>query len=171
MASTLTFLYLSENPTQALIGWIGDSRVYHIRNGKILFKTKDHSEVQRLIDLGELTVEEATHYKRKNVITRAVSGREPSRIDQHIVEDIKENDFFLLCTDGILENLTDKEINNWFTPEATPEDLRSLILDSAMGNTKDNFSMFLVKIKEVLHNGKNTKSMIRRIIPWLRRYP
>ena len=149
MASTLTLLYFSKEENKALIGWVGDSRIYHIRNGKILFQTKDHSEVQSLIDMGEISEKEAENHPRKNIITRAVSGKDTTRIDQKIISNINVNDYFLLCTDGILENLNTACIKKWFVKENNPEEIRSLILTNAVNNTKDNFSMYLIKIKEV----------------------
>ncbi len=149
MASTLTLLYLSKEKDKALIGWVGDSRVYHIRNGKILFQTKDHSEVQSLVDMGEISEEEAENHPRKNIITRAVSGNDATRIDQKIISNIKTDDYFFLCTDGILENLNEASIKEWFKRENDPEEIKSLILRNALNSTKDNFSMYLIKIKEV----------------------
>ncbi len=156
MATTLTLLRLSHNKKHALIGWIGDSRVYHLRNGEIRFQTKDHSEVQNLVDMGEITQEEAENHPRKNVITRAVNGVRPTRIDYEVIEDIEKNDFFLLCTDGILETLDEDKIRHWFTSESTPEEVKSKILTNASGKTQDNYSMYLIKIKsmkrEQIHN-------------------
>ncbi len=149
MATTLTLLYLSEKENKALIGWVGDSRVYQIRNGEILFQTKDHSEVQSLIDMGEISEEEAENHPKKNVITRAISGKNTTRIDQKIIDDIQPDDFFLLCSDGILENLNKTKIQQWFTSENNPENIKNEILNNALNKTKDNFSMHLIKIKEL----------------------
>lgn len=156
MASTLTLLYLSETMNEALIGWVGDSRIYHIRDGEVIYKTKDHSEVQSLIDMGEISEEEAISHPRKNIITRAVNGTNPTRIDQEFIKDIQVNDFLFLCTDGILENLDELKIKEWFKEKNQPETIKSLILENAHNNTKDNFSMYLVKIKEV--NAKETST-------------
>ena len=165
MATTLTLLYLSKKENTALIGWVGDSRVYHIRNGKILFQTKDHSEVQSLVDMGEISEKEAENHPRKNIITRAISGKNPTRIDQKIIVNIKPNDFFLLCSDGILENLNKEKINKWFIEENTPSEIKSKILKSSLNNTKDNFSMILIKI-DCLENSKQktTIKIIKRSI-------
>ncbi|MCB0459944.1 MAG: serine/threonine-protein phosphatase [Flavobacteriaceae bacterium] len=149
MASTLVLVYLLRKENKALIGWVGDSRVYHIRNGKILFQTKDHSEVQSLLDMGEITEKEVENHPRKNVITRAINGRNPTRIDQKIIEDIKPDDFFLVCSDGILENLDKERIHEWFFKENQPEEIKSLVLHNALNKTKDNFSMYLIKVKSV----------------------
>tara|TARA_R110002073_G_scaffold279026_1_gene443133 strand:- start:421614 stop:422411 length:798 start_codon:yes stop_codon:yes gene_type:complete len=164
MASTLTLLYLAKN--NALIGWVGDSRVYHIRNGNILFQTKDHSEVQGLVDMGEITEAEAENHPRKNIITRAVSPKAPTRIDQTVITDIRPNDFFLLCTDGILENLNKEKIAEWFVEEKSANEVKSTILTNALNNTKDNFSMALIKIDgiENSNDSDTIKSIKKRFL-------
>ena len=109
MGTTMTFLKLHNNG--AFIAHIGDSRVYHIRPGKdgeetqILFETSDHSLVNDLIKIGELTKEEARHSKQKNVITRAMQPNMERRPKADIYQtiDIKPGDYFYMCSDGMLE--------------------------------------------------------------------
>jgi len=114
--------------------------------------------------MDEITEQEAENYPRKNIITRAISGINPTRIDQKIIENIEPNDFLLLCTDGVLENLNKDKIREWFKKNTNPDKIRSLILDNAKNKTKDNFSMYIVKIKEV--NGKGNSSLLSSILPW-----
>ena len=59
-----------------------------------------------------------------------------------------ENDFFLLCSDGILENLDNEKIEKWFKANVAPKTLKNKILENAVERTKDNYSMYLIKIKE-----------------------
>ncbi|RYC50093.1 PP2C family protein-serine/threonine phosphatase [Flagellimonas olearia] len=146
MASTLTLLLISDTDNKALIGWVGDSRIYHIRDGEVLFQTKDHSVVQSMVDMGEITEEEAQTHPKRNIITRAINGTNPTRIDQKVIGDIKANDFFFLCSDGIMENLSKKEIGAWFKESKTVDEIKSNILANAQGVTKDNYSMYLIKI-------------------------
>lgn len=147
MASTLTLLRINQDGTVQL-GWVGDSRIYHIRQGKIRYKTKDHSEVQSLIDMGEITEEEAESHPRRHVITRAVSGESPARMDTHTIQDIRKNDYFLLCTDGVLETLKEADFKDIFKAHSQPAEIKRCIYDRAEGNTRDNFSLYLVKIQE-----------------------
>ena len=111
MGTTMTFLKLHAGG--ATIAHMGDSRVYHIRPGKdadstqILFVTEDHSLVNDLIKIGELTPEEAKVSPQKNIITRAMQPhmeRQP-KADIHHVTDIKPGDYFYLCSDGMLEEM------------------------------------------------------------------
>ncbi|MGB8375978.1 MAG: protein phosphatase 2C domain-containing protein [Salegentibacter sp.] len=150
MASTLTAVLFTENYDAVHIAWVGDSRIYHIRNKKILFRTKDHSEVQNLIDVGEITPEEARDYPRKNVILRAVSGSSsPTRLDYRKIEDVRDADFFFLCSDGILEKLREEELKRWFSSDANPLEIRNMIFENIAGRTRDNFSMYLIKLRSV----------------------
>jgi len=158
MASTLTILYVLEQENSAILGWVGDSRIYHIRDGKILYQTRDHSHVQDLVDMGEISIEEAKVHPKRNVITRAVSGKVYSRISSHRIQDVLENDFFLLCTDGILEHLDNERIAQWFKSDISAETIKNQILENAKGKTKDNYSMYLIKIKEV----SNKKSVDKK---------
>lgn len=149
MATTLTLLYLLERPQSALVAWVGDSRIYQVRDGKIIFKSKDHSEVQDLINMGEITEEDAKNHPRKNVILRAVSGSEkPTRADKKILSDIRKDDWFFLCTDGVLEQIDDRQIERWFISRKSPTEIKQLILNKCQGKTKDNFSAYIIKIRE-----------------------
>ncbi len=158
MASTLTILCLSKSENSAILGWIGDSRIYHIRDGEILFQTKDHSEVQNLIEMGEISEEEAKIHPRRNVITRAVNGKIPARIDLKKIEGILVNDFFLLCSDGILENLDNEKIEEWFKTNIDVETIKNKISENAVGRTLDNYSMQLIKVKKLEKKLKQRKN-------------
>ena len=155
MASTLTCALLKS--TTAVVGWVGDSRIYHIRAGKVLFQTKDHSHVQLLIDQGELTEQEARLHPRRNIILRAINGDQPVQLDQQILTDLYPDDFLLLCSDGLLETLDTEKIQRWFTRDQSPEQLKSLILENAKEQTQDNYSMYLLKIREVDANEDRTQ--------------
>ncbi|MBQ7353708.1 MAG: Stp1/IreP family PP2C-type Ser/Thr phosphatase [Clostridia bacterium] len=84
---------------------VGDSRLYLVKGTNIRQVTKDHSYVQYLIDMGQLTPEEAETSSNKNIITRAV-GTEVSVEPDIYLERLEENSFMLLCTDG-LTNMVD----------------------------------------------------------------
>ena len=97
----MTFLMLHKEG--ATIAHVGDSRVYQIRplknedRAEFIFQTEDHSLVNDLIKIGELTPEDAENYPRKNVITRALQPHLEHRYKADIVtlKDIRPNDFFI----------------------------------------------------------------------------
>jgi len=158
MGTTMTFLKLHKDG--ATIAHIGDSRVYHIRSGatandtKILFQTRDHSLVNDLVKSGNLTPEEAKNFNRKNVITRAMQPnleRRP-RADIYHTDDIKAGDYFMLCSDGILEQMEDENIRFIFSGEspniATDAD-RVEMIRKVTADNKDNHTAFIIHISEV----------------------
>lgn len=89
--------------------WSGDSRAYLFRNNALSQLTRDHSEVQELIDRGLLSPEEAAHYPRRNVITHAVGIADQLRLD-YVDGEIWPKDGFLLCSDGLTAHVGDEEI-------------------------------------------------------------
>lgn len=156
MGTTMTFLKFHNKG--CTIAHIGDSRVYHIRPGKgrdetkILFKTNDHSLVNDLIRVGELTPEEAKQSKQKNIITRAMQPkmeRRPKPDVYHTV-DIKPGDYFYMCSDGMLEQMEDENLLFNFS-EATGDDKNKVkILTQATSQNLDNHSAIIVHILDVI---------------------
>lgn len=159
MGTTLTFLKLHKNG--ATIAHIGDSRVYHIRPGQtgtetqILFETEDHSLVNDLIKVGELTREEARMSKQKNVITRAMQpnmGR-PPKADLYTTKDIKPGDYFYMCSDGMLEQPEMEDgtsLRNIFSAMGGDDENKLEILRSVTEKNRDNHTAFIVHIIDVI---------------------
>lgn len=148
MASTLTFLMLTEQGV--MVGWVGDSRVYHFRKGRIINKTQDHSLVSELVASGEITEEEALKHPKKNVILRAISGgQNATKVEAAIWTDVKKGDYFMLCTDGILEGFdSDSELSALFnTPH--PEQVAKEIYGKCSTKSRDNFTMYLIGVESV----------------------
>ena len=96
---------------QALLSNVGDSRAYVIRSGGdgISRVTKDHSLVERLVDKGAITAEEARSYPGRNLITRAL-GPDPEALSDSYLIDLRPGDYLLLCTDGLVATATDQEM-------------------------------------------------------------
>lgn len=148
MATTLTFLYVGTSGVT--IAHIGDSRIYHIRNGKILSVTEDHSLVNSWVQLGKITKEEAAVHSQKNVITRAIIGSEYSvNADVKLISDVRPGDNFLMCTDGVTECFTDDEIERLFSSGLNAESLKDFIVGYCADGAKDNFSFYILPIQNV----------------------
>jgi len=164
MSTTLTLLFFDDVQNSALVAWCGDSRIYHIRNGEVMFVSEDHSLVQELVKRGELTQEEAQTHPQKNIILRAISGTDsPTKADVVVITDVQANDYFLLCSDGILEGADHRLLltllNN---PHADLKQVREQIYNLCLDNSRDNFSMYLVQVQEVTKAGR--KSGITKIL-------
>ncbi|MEM9836466.1 MAG: protein phosphatase 2C domain-containing protein [Bacteroidota bacterium] len=149
MATTLTLLACDEQG--ALVAHLGDSRVYHFRAGEILFRTKDHSLVQELIDNGLLSPELADQHPQRNVVTRALMAA-PNDMQASIfrIQDLRADDLFLLCSDGILESWTDEELRQLLTTtEHTDEAIIELIHERCAEHSRDNYTACLVRLATV----------------------
>lgn len=156
MGTTMTFLKLHDKG--ATIAHIGDSRVYHVRPGatpaetEILFQTVDHSLVNDLVKIGELTPEEAKHSKQKNIITRAIQPnmeRRP-RADIYHTHDIKPGDYFMLCSDGVLEQMEDDNIKYIFSDKVGGPEAKVDMLIQVTSQNHDNHTAILVRINDVI---------------------
>lgn len=87
---------------------VGDSSCYLKRDSEVIKITKDHSLVQELIDLGSISKEEAKNHPNKNVITRAIGTSLNVEVDIYKL-DYRDNDIYMLCTDGLSNEVDIKE--------------------------------------------------------------
>lgn len=166
MGTTMTCLKLHSKG--CTIAHIGDSRVYHIRPNEdggadVLFVTRDHSLINDLIAIGDLTEEEAKHSKQKNVITRAMQPNMERRPSPDIYEtsDIKAGDYFYLCSDGMLENMEDNNICYHFSEKmAGGADAKTGNLVQATSENQDNHSAIIVYIKDVVSDAREEQPEI-----------
>ncbi len=97
---------------QALVSNVGDSRAYRIpAAGGIARITKDHSFVERLVERGDITAEEARIHPNRNLITRALGPDADTQFlsDSYLVQ-LEPGDYLLLCTDGLVGTVTDREM-------------------------------------------------------------
>lgn len=107
MGTTVVAVIVREKT--AFIAHAGDSRAYIVSGETIQQITTDHSLVQNMVDRGEITAEQAQHHPKKNLITRAVGVEK--RIDIDFSEiDLNDNETLILCTDGLSNFVTNKEM-------------------------------------------------------------
>ena len=92
-----------------ILGHVGDSRCYRLRDGALEQITKDHSMLQEQVDAGLLTVEQAAVAPGRNLLTRALGVEESSKaeIHEHVV---KSGDIYVMCSDGLNDMVSDKDI-------------------------------------------------------------
>lgn len=155
MGTTLTFLCL--HASGVTVAHIGDSRIYQLRPAsknspaRMVFRTQDHSLVNDLVKIGEITEEEAKHHPQKNVITRAMQPCQEHRAKAAIAHltDILPGDYFYMCSDGMLEEASDENILNIITkPNATDEQKLEMLRNVTEEN-KDNHTAHLIHIDKV----------------------
>jgi serine/threonine-protein phosphatase Stp1 len=124
--------------------WAGDSRLYRLKAGNFEQLTRDHSEVQSLLDYGLISVEEARQHPRANVVTRAVGAEDVLQL-QTVEGEIEPGDAFLLCTDGLTKVVEDWEISIALSVLSAPEAVHSLIGMTLQRGAPDNVSVAVIK--------------------------
>ncbi len=129
---------------EILVTNIGDSRAYLITRGGITRISKDHSVVENMIDSGEITPEAARHHPKRNLITRALGPERTAQADTFPVE-WKQGDFLLLCSDGLINTVSDQEILFEVIHNGDPGDCLHRLLElSRMRGAPDNVTAVLL---------------------------
>ena len=150
MATTLTCVCFHRDGV--LAAHMGDSRIYHVRPGQgLLYQSADHSLVNALLQAGELTIEEAKVFPRKNVITKAIQphGSKRFKAEVHQLTDVKSGDYMFLCCDGVLEQLTNERLVEILSMSCTDDEKIQLLEAESTDKTKDNFTAYLIPIDNV----------------------
>ena len=142
MGTTLTMCIT--NGKTANIFSIGDSRAYLIGE-KMTQITKDHSLVQYMIDINEITEEEALTHPKKNVITRAV-GTQPSVYADHYLVSLQKGERLLLCSDGLTNNIEDEDIEKIIKSNDTQSSVDSLIKQANENGGSDNSTVVVFEV-------------------------
>jgi protein phosphatase len=141
---------------QAMIGHIGDSRIYLYRDGSLRQITKDHTFVQRLVDLGRITPEEALVHPRRNVIMRVLGDtNEVPQLDAEVLE-VLPGDRWLLCSDGLCGYVSDEVIFRNMLAKAPGRDVADdLVGETLEAGAPDNVTIVVV---DVLSDASQTES-------------
>lgn len=139
-----TLVLLQAVAGRMLIAHVGDSRVYRLRAGKFEAMTKDHSLLNELLAKGEMS-EDDIDTRFKNVLTRAIGARATVDADVRAVE-LRPDDVFLLCSDGLYGLLGDNEIKQVIEQHEDDKQgaVTSLINMANERGGKDNISAILV---------------------------
>jgi protein phosphatase len=147
MGTTASVLLLSDN--QFLIGQIGDSRIYLLRDGALTQLTKDHSYVQEQVDAGLLTPEQARYHPYSNVITRCVGASENVEADIYAGE-MKPGDVFLVASDGLTGMVDDRRLQQMLLARAGPGRIVDALIAEANGRGGlDNITAIVVQVTAV----------------------
>lgn len=151
-------------PVLATIAHIGDSRLYHIRNKRLIFRTSDHSVVGEMVRKGELTEEDARRATNSNVLTRALGISDEIQPEIDKVQ-LQENDKLALCTDGIWGMISENQLVGQLSEEKQLEILVPQIMDGieAIGKQQananyDNLTLAIIQnLPKIKSNDEKTK--------------
>ncbi len=145
MGTTCVVLAVARN--QAYVAHVGDSRVYRIRPGSVEQVTKDHSYVQRMIDSGILTPEQAEEHPDANMLMRCLGGRPDVEVDVIGPEPILAGDRYLLCSDGLWGQVNAVEIAAMSMAFSAQDAVNRLINPANERGGPDNISV------QIYHQG------------------
>ncbi len=125
---------------------VGDSRTYLKRNNELMRVTLDHSYVQALVNEGFISIAEARVHPRRNIVTRALGIESDVEVDISVIE-VQHGDRFVLCSDGLVDEADDEEIDTVLysheTPQMAAEDLVTLANDHG---GRDNTTVIVIDV-------------------------
>jgi serine/threonine protein phosphatase PrpC len=145
MGTTLVTMLLLDRRV-AILANVGDSRGYLLRNGTLHQITKDHSLVQKMVERGRITAEEARHHPHSNILLRTVGTERDIEIDLFRVE-LEQGDKILMCSDGLWNEVDDRDIESVLNMYGDPRiATRELVKAAHHGGGKDNVTLMIVTI-------------------------
>ena len=141
MGTTLVVAVFRDS--RVLLGHVGDSRCYRMRDGRLQQITRDHSLLQEQIDAGLITPEQAAFSANKNLVTRAVGVEDTVLLETH-QHDVQTGDLFLMCSDGLSDMLDDESIAQVLLAHDSMDSCTRALIDAANdAGGKDNISVIL----------------------------
>lgn len=151
MGTTVAALLIMS--TKAISFHVGDSRIYQIRDGKVIFRTFDHSHVFEMVRAEILTEEQARLSSKSNIVTRALGISSNVKVDISDDLDIQQGDRFLICTDGIWNSMPECELVESINRESPIGETLTNLVESidaigfAKGGKHDNMTAVLIEVR------------------------
>jgi protein phosphatase len=146
-----TLLTALVTPKKVYIANVGDSRIYHLRDGDIIDKSEDHSWVDEQVKLGLMTKSEAESDSRRNYVTRCIGTHAEVEVDSYVWHPAP-GDMLLLCTDGLVNMVKDSDIAAQFKGRSGPAEIASNLIDMANENGgKDNITVIVATVSPSLY--------------------
>ncbi len=147
--STAVMLLLQ--PGRVSWGHCGDSRLYRFKNGKLAFRTTDHSYVEHLLATGKVTPEQAAVHPNRNILLTSLGGRDEPRFDFGTATDIAGGDSYVLCSDGLWAYFEPDEMGSVVANHSARE-ASEILINRARERGRgegDNLSLAIIKLNEV----------------------
>lgn len=145
MGTTLTVLW--EGEKELLLGHVGDSRAYLIRDGQISQVSEDHSVVAEMVRSGAITEEEAKHHPYRNVITQAVGTGETVQMQLCELKK-KRGDKYLICSDGLYEYIDKEEMLKLLQYSPVDHAADTMLEKALEMGGKDNITLLIAEVTE-----------------------
>ena len=126
---------------------VGDSRTYRLTGGMLEQITVDHSEVQELVDMGQITPDEALIHPRRHVVTRALGTGSDTEADYWLIP-VVPGDRLLVCSDGLTGEVSDGQLQQILVSEANPQDACASMVQAALrSGGRDNITVLVVDVE------------------------
>jgi len=139
-----TALVQVEGRPHWLVFNVGDSRTYRLSGGRLEQVTRDHSEVQELMDLGRISAQQALVHPRRNVVTRALGTGEDAEPDFWLLP-VESGDRMLICSDGLTSEVSDDHLHTILTALAHPQDVVDSLIQAALrSGGRDNITVVVI---------------------------
>lgn len=160
MGTTLSALVLLQD--SAWTAHVGDSRIYRLREGFLDRMTRDHTWVEDVVSTGAFSREEAERHQYRHVLTRAIGTEE------HLLPDVDRfdllaGDTYLLCTDGLLNHVSDPRIHEVLESESPGPACWTLVGDALLGGGSDNTTVMVVRIDAIIDAAPASSPFERRL--------
>lgn len=145
MGSTVVALLIRDDRFAAL--WVGDSRAYLLRDDMLVPLTRDHSQVQEMVDRGLIAPEDAAHHPRGHVLARAIGVGARIAVDV-VADSVEPGDRFLLCSDGLSGPVVDEELRQSLSRSSPSEAVEALLAQALARGAPDNVTAIVVAAQE-----------------------
>ncbi len=151
MGTTVTALQLLPQEGEFVIGHVGDSRAYRLRDGLMSQVTRDHTLVRDMVEAGKLSPELERGHPYGHILSRALGTEDQAEVDVYRGP-ARPGDAFLLCTDGLMKVMDDDEIQAWLLelePGSLERTLNAMIDEGNQRGAPDNITLVAAVLKEV----------------------
>jgi protein phosphatase len=148
MGTTITAASVDSEREEVVIGHVGDSRAYRLRDGILQRLTRDHSLVEEMRRRGQITEEQAEDHPQRSIITRALGPEPEVEVDVQAVP-ADPGDLFLLCSDGLTTMIGDERIKEIILGATTLEAATRALIDEAnRAGGRDNITVVLFQVED-----------------------
>lgn len=151
IGSTVAALLAAEDRCACV--WAGDSRIYLLREGRLTRLTRDHSQLEEYLSRQHDPGAEAMPHPRRNMITRAVGAEDSLELDEEVVP-LLDGDIFLLCSDGLSNELGDADIAAALMPGSCRQAAEALVDLALQRGGRDNISAVVARAEDLYNSDK-----------------
>ena len=150
LGTTLTALFIRDG--QAVLLHVGDSRAYRIRGASIEQLSVDHTVMQELLSAGTITQADVAEHPQRSMLTQALMGSQILSIGLHVF-DLRDEDRFILCSDGLSGVLADKEIKTLVKSQSPKDAVAALIDATYINGAPDNVTVVVADVSSAAPAG------------------